>query len=191
MATATIERRCSSRAPTSAIDTLWAWAMRSLRLLTTCRLSLSENAEGIESSSCRTPMVMGFLRFYVFTFYARRSRLKRKDVKRKNVSLPLQRPLDRLPDVRLEHVADLDVVVVGQLDAALEAGLDLADVLLHAAEGLDGEVLGDDRAAAGEADLAAALDVAVGDEAAGDVAEAADFEHLADLDVACSFSRIS
>src|SRR5688500_944010 len=98
-------------------------------------------------------------------------------------SLGLQRSLDRLPDVRLEDVADLDVVVVGELDAALEAGLHLADVLLHAAERLDRQVLRDDRAAAGEADLAAALDVAVGDEAAGDVAEAADLEHLPDLHV--------
>src|SRR5687767_5895414 len=97
--------------------------------------------------------------------------------------LALKRSLDRLPDVRLEDVADLDVVVVGELDAALEAGLDLADVLLHTAERLDRQVFGDDRPAAGEADLAAALDVPVGDEAAGDVAQAADLEHLADLDV--------
>src|SRR5438105_8581892 len=172
MATATIERRCSSRAPTSAIDTLWACAMRSFKLLTTCRLSLRENAEGIESSSWRTPTVI-FFTFHVFTFHSRS--LKRETWRPEE---QLESSLDRLPDVRLEHVADLDVVVVGQLDAALEAGLDLADVLLHAAQRLDREVLGDDRAAAGEADLAAALDVAVGDEAAGDVAEAADFEHL-------------
>src|SRR5206468_2708206 len=78
----------------------------------------------------------------------------------------LQRPLERLPDVRLEDVADLDVVVAGELDAAFEAGLDLADVVLEALEGLDRQVLGDDHPAAGEADLAAALDVPVGDVAA-------------------------
>src|SRR5207247_7759354 len=70
-----------------------------------------------------------------------------------------------------------------QLDATLEAGLDFAGVLLDPAERLDREVLGNDGAAAREPDLAAALDVPVGDEAAGDVAEAADLEHLADLDV--------
>src|SRR3954468_22133385 len=143
-----IERRCSSSAPTSAIDTLCPWAMRSLRLLTTCRLSLRDIASGIEISTCKMPTCMA---------QPRRGRL--------------QRPLELLPHVRLEDVADLDVVVVGELDAALETRLDFLDVVLDPAERFDREVLGDDDAAAGEADLAAALHVAVGDEAAGNVAE--------------------
>src|SRR3712207_4256562 len=77
-------------------------------------------------------------------------------------SFPLQRPLELFPEVGFENVADLDVVVVRELDAPLQARLDLLDVVLDAPQGLDGEVLGDDDAAAGEADLAAALHVAVG-----------------------------
>src|SRR5664279_1428430 len=49
----------------------------------------------------------------------------------------LQRPGDFLDLEELEQVAFLDVVVVFQLDAALEAGGDLADVVLHASHGLD------------------------------------------------------
>src|SRR6185437_16300623 len=81
-------------------------------------------------------------------------------------------------------VADLDVVVVGELDAAFEAGLDFLDVVLEAFERLDREVFGDDRPAAGEADATAALNVAVGDQTAGDVADLADLDDGADLGVA-------
>ena len=45
-------------APTSAIDTLCRWAMRSLRLFTTRRLSFKDIASVTESSSCSTPTVM-------------------------------------------------------------------------------------------------------------------------------------
>src|SRR5688572_26844701 len=96
----------------------------------------------------------------------------------------LQRPLDLLADVRLQPVADLDVVVVRQLDAALEAALDVLHVFLDAAERLDREVFGDHLAVADQADLAAALDVAIRHHAPADVADLADLEHLADLGVA-------
>src|SRR5688500_11423080 len=61
--------------------------------------------------------------------------------------------------VDLEHVALLDVLVVAQDDAALEAGRDLADVVGVAAQGLDLAVP-DDGAVAHEADLGAARDLA-------------------------------
>ena len=48
----------------------------------------------------------------------------------------LERPLHLLDAVRLDHVVDLDVVVAGDLDAALEALADLADVVLEALERL-------------------------------------------------------
>src|SRR6185503_5876632 len=88
-----------------------------------------------------------------------------------------------LAHVRLETVADLDVVVAGQLDAALEAALDFLGVFLDAAQRLNRQVFGNDLAVANETNLAAALDVAVGDHAAGDVADARHLEDLPDLDV--------
>src|SRR5262249_36732373 len=72
----------------------------------------------------------------------------------------------------------------GELDAALEPGLYFLHIVLHATQRLDRQVLGDHAAVANETDLAPALDVPVGDEAAGDVADAADLEHLADFRVA-------
>src|SRR6266511_907982 len=86
-------------------------------------------------------------------------------------SFDLQRPLELLADISFKPVADLDVVVVRQLDTALQASLNVLDVLLQAAERFDREVFGDDLAVADEPDLAAALDVPIRDEAAGDVAE--------------------
>src|SRR3954452_24908674 len=58
----------------------------------------------------------------------------------------LQRSGDFLDLEELEQIAFLDVVVVLQLDAALEAGGDLADVVLHAPHrfdlaGVDDDVL--------------------------------------------------
>src|SRR5687768_13165211 len=102
----------------------------------------------------------------------------------KSTTTALQRPLELLADVCLEPVADLDVVVALELDAALEAALDVLHVFLHAAERVDREVFRDHLAVADQADLAAALDVAVGDHAAADVADLADLEDLAYLGVA-------
>src|SRR5688572_4807201 len=175
MAIPRIERRWASRAPTSAIETLWPWAMRSLRLLTTRRLSFKDIASPIESSSCRTPMVI--------KAKGQGERGKGQDGLCSPLAphpspLPLQRALERLADVRFVPVTHLHVVVVRQLDAALEPGLHFLHVVLHAAERFDREILGDDLAVANEADLAAALDVPVGDEAAGDVAELGHLEHL-------------
>src|SRR5689334_6328534 len=126
MAIPRMARRCSSRAPTSATETLRPWAMRSLRLLTTRRLSLRDMASGTAISTWSTPTVI------------RRGGVSPPAQCIRPIwggeTPPLQGPLERLPHVGLEGVADLDVVVVGELDAALQAGLDLADVVLEALE---------------------------------------------------------
>src|SRR6476661_8249292 len=98
--------------------------------------------------------------------------------------MTLKRSLKRLPDIRLQPVSNLDVVVIGKLDAALKAALHFLHIVLAAAQRFDRQVFDDDYAAANQAHLAAALDVAVGAHAAGDVADARYFEDLADLGVA-------
>src|SRR5262245_12293939 len=63
------------------------------------------------------------------------------------VPCPLARLYRRrhsLDDERLDHVADLDVVVLLEADAALEAGLDLGDVVLEPAQRADPALVDDD-----------------------------------------------
>src|SRR3954463_13715480 len=84
---------------------------------------------------------------------------------------------------RLDDVAGLEVLEVGQADAALEARLHLADVVLEALERRD-RALPDDRALAEEAHLGATGDDAVLDEAARHPPDAGHGEHLAHLGVA-------
>src|SRR6476659_4669005 len=82
----------------------------------------------------------------------------------------LQRSGDFLDLEELEQVAFLDVVVVLQLDAALEAGGDLADVVLDAAHRLDLAGVDDD-VLAQQAEARAAADDAGRDHRAGDGAD--------------------
>src|SRR5450755_1987435 len=82
----------------------------------------------------------------------------------------LQRSGDFLHLEELELVAFLDVVVVLQLDAALEAGRDLADVVLDAAHGLDLAGVNDD-VLAQQAEARAAADDARRDHRARDRAD--------------------
>src|SRR4051794_41509522 len=88
--------------------------------------------------------------------------------------------LDLAGLVRLQHVALLDVLEVREHDAALEAGRDLAHVLVEALERVDRRVV-DDRAVAHHADARAAADRPVGDVAARDRADAGGAERRADL----------
>src|SRR5262249_1551600 len=88
-----------------------------------------------------------------------------------------------LDDVTLDLVALADVLVVLEGHAAFEPGLDLAHFVLEALQGRK-LTLVDDDVVAQEAHPAAALDDALGDLAAGDVADLADLEHLEDLGVA-------
>src|SRR5262245_18563669 len=69
-------------------------------------------------------------------------------------------PQDFALVVRLDDVAGLEVLEIRQADAALVAGLHLADVVLEAPQRGDG-ALPDDRALAKEPDLGAAGDRAV------------------------------
>src|SRR5438046_1630554 len=102
--------------------------MRSLRLLMTRRLSFKLIASPIDNSSCKTPIVMAVCG-----------------------RAALERPLYGLLDVRFEDIADLHVVVTGQLDAALEAVLHFLHVVLHALQRFDRQLFGDDHAVAGQA----------------------------------------
>src|SRR5688572_16812627 len=81
-----------------------------------------------------------------------------------------------------DDVADLQVAVVAQADAAFEARLDLADIVLEPAQRADLAFVHDDVVAqqAGVG-LAGTGDTAVGDHAAGDRADFRHLEHLAHL----------
>src|SRR3954451_5295215 len=94
-----------------------------------------------------------------------------------------QRALHLFDAVRLDDVVDLDVVVAGDLHAALEALAHLAHVLLEALERLQaGRALRrrvDDDARADDAHLGRALDRPGRDVTARDGADAPDLERLA------------
>src|SRR2546430_8493290 len=83
--------------------------------------------------------------------------------------------------VRLDDVADLDVVVVAERQAALEALADLGGVLLEPLERGDGDVLGHHRPVAQQPGLGVAPQETRPDDAAGDVADLGRTEHLPDL----------
>src|ERR1700722_20946975 len=72
--------------------------------------------------------------------------------------------------VRLDHVADLDVVVA-DADTALEAFPDLGRVILEPPQRVDVEILGDNYAVPDQARLAVARDRAGAHQAARDVAD--------------------
>src|SRR5271165_1747117 len=81
---------------------------------------------------------------------------------------------------RLDHVIDLDVAVADP-DAALEALPDLGRIVLEPAQGLDGEVVGDNHAVPDQPGLAVPGDRAGPDDTAGHVADPRHPEDLADL----------
>src|SRR5581483_2825924 len=91
--------------------------------------------------------------------------------------------LDLLRLEGLEDVADLDVLIALEHEPALEALLDLAHVVLEAAE--RGDTAGPhDGAVAHEADLRPPRDLAVSDQAPGDDADAGGAEQLLHLGLA-------
>src|SRR5262249_14266918 len=145
-----------SRASTSATETLNEFFSRSRMLRTTCRLSLRDCDSRTSRRTRMEPTIMTLL-------WTRRS---------------AERPLHLLDAIALDAVADLDVVVAGDLQAALHALADLTDVVLEALEGLQpGGPVGrrvDHHAAADHPDLGVALHHPLGHEATGDRAHPAD-----------------
>src|ERR1035441_7060735 len=84
--------------------------------------------------------------------------------------------------VGLDHIAVLQILEVGESDAALVAGLDLAHVVLEAPEGRD-RALPDDDTLSEEPDLGAAGNNAVCDITTGDSSYLRDTEYGAHLGV--------
>src|SRR6202012_717384 len=80
----------------------------------------------------------------------------------------------------LDRVLEPDVVVA-DADTAFEALADFGRVVLEPAQRLHGEVVGDDHTIPDDPRLAAAVDGAGADDAAGDVADPRHPEDLADL----------
>src|SRR3954466_4097354 len=97
--------------------------------------------------------------------------------------LALERLLDLTGLEELQDVALLDVGVALEHDSALLALIDLGDVVLEAAQRAD-PAGPDDRAVADQAGVRIARDLAVGDDAAGDRADAGGLEGLLDLGLA-------
>src|SRR6185437_3664541 len=98
----------------------------------------------------------------------------------------LQRALDGLDFVALDHVALGEVVVVGEAHAAFLAGLDFAYLVLEALERgklafVDHDVV------AHQAHARTTANDALGDAATGDLADLGDVEHFQDLGVAQEF----
>src|SRR3954468_22688815 len=81
----------------------------------------------------------------------------------------------------LDDVVDRDVVVVAERDTALETFTHLGRVVLEPPQPRDGEVVGDDDAVTHQPRLGVAHDGAAAHDTAGDVAELARPEDLADL----------
>ena len=88
--------------------------------------------------------------------------------------------LDLLDAEALDDVADLDVLVALDANAAFIALLDGLDVVFEAAQ-RGNLALEDDRGVAHDANLVIAGDFALGDIATGDVADLRDAEHVANL----------
>ena len=83
-----------------------------------------------------------------------------------------------------DHVPDLDIVEVVQADTALEAGLDITNVILEALE-RENRAGVHDNAVAQQADAAVAVDLAVLHIAAGNRTDMRDLEHIAHEDGRC------
>src|SRR5256885_12515674 len=95
-------------------------------------------------------------------------------------SRPSKRALDLFHPIALDDIAGAHVLVVLEGHAAFLADLHFLDLVLEALERRE-LALVHHHVVADEADAGAALDAAVGDAAAGDLADLGDVEHLQDL----------
>src|SRR3954467_10311406 len=172
VATPTCARRGRSVSPTSAAAT--AKRRRSSATIgrTTARLPLSEWTSPSSRSAVSDPVNTGYLLLL-------RMNRARAGISRGPGPGSVARLLADLE--RLDDVLDLDVVERPQADTALVALADLGDVVLEAAQGLDGEVVGDDDPVADQPGLRVPVDGPAADDRAGDVADARHPEDLADL----------
>src|SRR3954449_5087641 len=172
VATPTCARRCRSVSPTSAAAT--AKRSRSSATIgrTTARLPLSEWTSPSSRSAVSDPVNTG----YLLLLRMNRARTGFSPGPGPGSVARLLADLERLDDV-----LDLDVVERPQADTALVALADLGDVVLEAAQGLDGEVVGDDDPVADQPGLRVPVDGPAADDRAGDVADARHPEDLADL----------
>src|SRR3954452_10674056 len=172
VATPTCARRCRSVSPTSAAAT--AKRRRSSATIgrTTARLPLSEWTSPSSRSAVSDPVNTG----YLLLLRMNRARTGISPGPGPGSVARLLADLERLDDV-----LDLDVVERPQADTALVALADLGDVVLEAAQGLDGEVVGDDDPVADQPGLRVPVDGPAADDRAGDVADARHPEDLPDL----------
>src|SRR6478736_2001131 len=110
-----------------------------------------------------------------------RSRVRRAASPTQSVGPAASRPRLLSHLIGRDEVLDLEVVERPQVDAALEALADLGDVVLEPAQAGDLDVLGHDDPVAGDPRPGATPDLATAHDRAGDVAELAAAEDLADL----------
>src|SRR5579883_2057292 len=129
-----------------------------------------ENSRSRKSTGCRFPSVFS-------ARIAAKDRLSAKGTLRMG-----EFGGDGFDGVGFDDVADFKVLVAGDLEAALVAFGDFADIVFEAAERFE-FAFEDDRLIAQDADFAAARDLAVFDVAAGDGADLADLEDLAHFGV--------
>src|SRR5215471_5705277 len=98
-------------------------------------------------------------------------------------STPSQRTRNGLDVEALHDVANADILIVGDRHAALLSGRHFAYLVLEALQSRQ-RALVDHHVVADEAHLGAALHLAVGDAAAGDLADLGNVEHLQDFRIA-------
>src|SRR5450432_857910 len=103
------------------------------------------------------------------------------DLKRPNPHAFRLRPGLLFHFERLDHVVDLDVVERAEPDTALVPFADLSSVVLETLERFDLEMVVDDHTVANQAGLGVSGDHARANETAGDVAELARAEDVANL----------
>src|SRR3954471_4684850 len=176
MATTPSATRCqTSRWPTSATPTPSA-LRRSFTRRTDIRLSLSDCASGRKTSTDRSATNVET------SEPGCRAWAMASPISRLSPAGLGDRRGDALHGEHLDDVADLQIVVALEADAALEARLDLGHVVLEAAQRAQ-LALVDHHVVAQQARLrlARALDDAVGDHAAGDGAELRRLEDLPHL----------
>src|SRR5262249_26759932 len=161
--------------------------MRTSGIVTTCavktsswtspRVSISANAWRMSSATrswrCVGPLLL----------WARRWAMPDCSNGVRGGSTPSERTRNGLDVEALHDVANADILIVGERHAALLSGRHLAYLVLEALQSRQ-RALVDHHVVADEAHLGAALHLAVGDAAAGDLADLGNVEHLQDFRVA-------